>query len=158
MPAVVQHSLAPGRHLLPRLPPGPGRATAHPIGHSAESRSLGKRWVCALCKVFPRYIDDGRKNAHGAGRAPRDSTLARSLLWPGAAPGARAREGGLGAAEPLPFRSGPGFMQRWLEMKAVGRGVFSPCPERAWKQPASVDEGQSLIPEAERTPSALLLL
>lgn len=78
---------------------------------------------------------------------------------PGAAAGARAREGGLRAAEPpLPFRSGPGFMQRWREMKAEERGVFSPCPERTWKQPASVGEGQSLIPEAERTPSAPLLL
>lgn len=76
----------------------------------------------------------------------------------GAGLGARAREAGLSAAEPLPFRSGPGFMQRWREMKAEERGVFSPCSERAWKQPASGEEGQSLIPEAEGTPSAPLLL
>lgn len=38
------------------------------------------RCVRALCKVFSRYINDGKWNAHGAGRAPRDSTLARSLL------------------------------------------------------------------------------
>lgn len=49
MPAVVQHSLAPGRHLLPRLPPGPGRATAQPyrpLGREPLSwQALGLRVV-----------------------------------------------------------------------------------------------------------------
>lgn len=74
-----------------------------------------------------------------SGRAPAGAGSARRAR-PGprytkAAGGRQPRAGGRGPRGRRPCRSGPGFVQRWREMKAEERGLFSPCTQRAWKEP-----------------------
>lgn len=147
---------APSRQRLLRLPPARGPrchpAPSGPFGRRvAERRSLGESWVGALCKAFPRYINASRRNARRSGtRSPgqhRGSEpppasgppLAAGLLR-GPGPGGSGPLSGL-KLPPLPGRSGPRFMQRWREMKAEERGLFSACTGRAWKQPALAAAG-----------------
>lgn len=59
-----------GSH-LPRAapPPSPGGSLRK---RAADRRSFGKSWLCALCKAFPRYINDGNR------KAPRSGTCSPS--------------------------------------------------------------------------------
>lgn len=125
------------------LPPGP--SPGGPLRkQAAQRRSLGKSWACALCKAFPRYINDSRRNAprsavrsagqHG-GTEPPPGFGAAASHWAAPGAGAGTLEAALPAELPsLPSRSGPRFMQCWRQMKAEERGLFSPCTERVWKQ------------------------